>query len=219
MIHNRRVYFDWWGGWWWPSNWLLNNLISYYALESDVNDSHWGITATAIDITWSSAAVFNGSSSYISLNQNRPAATTWNYSINFWFNLDNLTNLYFLLDNAWDNTYQVTGSGGVSGKVLPRYLWGSEAWSTNTLSASTWYMLTFVYNGTNALTYINGTLWKTDTKGGSSVSTTHLGKRSTTNYFDGNMKHCWLWSKALDATDMTNLYNSWTPLPYGSFTS
>lgn len=99
---------------------------------------------------------------------------------------------------------------------------GGVSWVT---SISTWYMVTCVYNAAagSVAFYVNGvqqgttqTGFSTSIFSGSSpfLVGDRLPAGDPTTNFDGSFDEFGIWSRALTTTEITQLYNSGTPLPY-----
>lgn len=98
---------------------------------------------------------------------------------------------------------------------------------TNT---SAWYHIVVTYDGTASVAgtkmYINGLIETISNSidslsTGTTVSSANfeIGARSVTQETDGLIDEVGIWSRELDSTDVTNLYNSGSGLAYSNFTS
>jgi len=237
MIGVSGMHIEQGGG---ATNGLLTGLESYYKLDESSGalvDSHNSYnTTTENALIYGSTGIindaieFNGSTSYYYYPSGLRDLLTGNFTISFWGYLDALPGSDAFFVNDWSgagrNFYirvlstgvlqATSGDGGVNqdGNVD----------SVTTLSTTTWYHIAVVRDGTNVKMYIDGSYENDATgtyTGGSTSNSLASGKFSpiSAGYLDGKMDEIGFWSRELDSTDITNLYNSGSGLAYGDFTS
>ena len=174
------------------------------------------------DTVWgNSCAVFNGSDSYIQINQ--PTFLTSTITINVWAYKEDWTT------NTSERIISCTESGGwqisldsQSGNQrdyvrLCFYAGGNYRWvyvKRNTLSSG-WHMFTGVYDGTKVYLYIDGVFANsTDASGSITYGNTRLcfgaepgGNTSLDgSYFNGKIADAEIYATALSASDILALY-------------
>lgn len=227
-------------GWWWvtppPSNWLLNDLISYYKMDTNGSfpDAHWSNDWTINGATYTASGKINWGydfdwvNDYVSIPNNVNLDN--DFTIATWFNTDVLdSNLHFIY--TWFKTknislelrgaeslcnFQVTDALSVAHKVSIPY---------SSLSAGTWYHMVWTRSTTDGLElFINWVSIDTDTFtwAWSSLS---LDNRIWAHgslwsrYFNWPIDETGFWQTILTQTQITALYNSWSGLSYDSFTT
>jgi hypothetical protein len=121
---------------------------------------------------------------------------------------------YLHLVNSTTITYHMGPSAGT-----PYPGSGYPTWTISTLSASTWYHIAFVHDGTDVTLYLNGSSQGTKT-GANTANNNFKGNfigigryyaiPGTYNW-DGLIDEVSLFDSALSASDITAIYNSGTP--------
>lgn len=203
---------------------LTTNLVSYYKLDSNSNDSVASNNWTDTSISYvagkiSNAASFNGSSSRI-VWLAKPSTAAGSFSINLWIKV---TTLWTTMSLA---TYGTNAANqniflyiDASSKVNANFYWGVGAViSSTTLTTGTWYMITLTYDGTNLRLYVNSSLestWANITANiGSTYSYIWVDYTNTTFFYNGLEDEIWYWSRTLTLAESQQLYNSWNWLAY-----
>lgn len=217
---------------WWASNWLLNNLVSFYELDSTATDSHWSEDLTATNITWdttikknwSASADANGTTSYLS----RTTTTFASHSVGtiaFWLYPDSVANAQMLFD-YWDanaNRYifvaiRDTWSGNYL-QIVARDKW---AWASPVNWFSTWSRqhVTIVQDGVEPKIYLDWTeetgwsftdstdktAWFTDIVWLDTLSLARYQHNSASWwYYNWRLDDVGIWSSNLDSTKITAL--------------
>ena len=230
-------------------NGLLNSLISYYKMDWDWNDATATNDITPSNVSWVTGKINNGGSFNVTNSQFRtPNITLPNgsspYSINFRVKLNaeittwtrHFTFLWAdatLEDTVYYLNYQYNwGTRRLSYEHY--YNWPETYYavrSNQTLWTTNWTMITMVYTGTAMTLYVN---WSQVATGGgsgtywiSAVATYQKGLTIGAQYVlsaywsraNAIFDEIAYYNRAIIWTDITNLYNSWAWLPYGSFTS
>lgn len=201
---------------------LTDNLVAYYKLDGNSNDSVGSNNGTDTGVSYVSGKInnagsYNGSTSHTAV-PNNSALQLSTGSISFWFNTT--SNL-----SSWRGLVAKQGAFGVflnSGE-LTLYDWGTDLNRASgvTPSINTWHhcVLSFqsgVTNGTKL--YLNGTLIFTTTI---TVSSQSEGVSIAAGNYAGNIQNynglideVGIWSRALSPTEVTQLYNSGAGLQY-----
>lgn len=212
---------------------LTDNLVAYYKLDSNSNDSHGSNHGTDTSISYSAgklsnAADFNGTSSYIDCSTGIDLGSTA-FTLNFWY-YPNVTypDSQYRLTMAKDATGDRQFSMGFAdnGKCYferagTAILGG--AGSGSVVTASAWSMITVYYDATNLYTRINDSANTGPTamtalvvEGGSFT----LGKRVNGGIFmKGSLDGVGVWTRDLSSSEITELYNSGSGLDYPFTTS
>lgn len=222
---------------WWASNGLLNNLLSYYKLDSDATDAHGSNDGTASNISWdtsdyvlgSAAADFNGTSSKIDFAN---YTVNNNASVNLWFQTTSTGTWYMYASRTSnpvpDRFYIYLSSGNV---IFTVWVTGNTA--NSWYNDGNWHMATLTKSGNTIKYYLDAVYtWTfTDTTTINTLVTPALWylRYATTGYFAGSIDEFGVRDTALTDwwVSLTNLAwwqiwylrNSWAWLPYSSFTS
>lgn len=225
---------------WWESNWLLNNLVSYYKADDSWSfpDAHWSNDGTISGATYTAswfinwAYDFDGTNDYIS----HPAPTlTTAATFSFWIKPWTLpTGLRSILSNGPANRYRISnrnnkldvliGNAGIS-DTTP---WADA--QTVAITDNTWQHFVVTYeNWTGIEIFKNGLSSQTSTKWAdinSSWSTSLIACEpdswdtgSLGNFIEAEIDEIWFWDRVLTSDEISDLYNSWAWLPYADFTS
>lgn len=198
------------------------DLISYWAFDETsgtVAEDEHGTDNLTTNATVNAGGKIGTSYQYTSSglwsisNGNFPYASTG--SINYWVYLDSTANA---------QTQQVDkadGFGGLniqvfSGKLYAKVNSGDFLISTTSPSASTWYMITLTWDGSNERLYINGLNEVNRTDGAStSASVLFLGMaEGGTSKLHGRMDEMGIWNSALTPAEVIQLYNGGTGITY-----
>lgn len=211
---------------------LTTGIVSYWKLdESSGNaaDSAGSNTATNNSVTYgagkiNNGAVFNASANFTDSATGFPTGTTsrtvniwWktnalpggvnDYAMFYWgVNSSGQMNLCFL---GWNETANMLGyhGNGADYRVDVDGL----------VTTGVWYMATFVYDGTQAHIYHNGSqigtggnvTWNTGSGNGEIGSGQGGG-----NKWNGMLDEIGIWSRVLSDTEITELYNAGAGLQY-----
>ena len=218
---------------------LLTNLVSYWKLDGNSADSLALNNGTDTSITYGTSygkinqgALFNGTSSYISLGTQSALSLQSNMSISVWINVNTLP-ASGSLNNILSKYSNQTNAGGYdlrlynnSGTQVIEFIVSTgtaiaSALYVYTLSLNTWYHLVATNDGTTSTLYLNGTSVATATIGNpgpSTNSTPNIGcldlVGSFERFFNGDIDEVGVWSRALTSTEVTTLYNGGAGLSY-----
>ena len=220
---------------------LWDGLQAYYTADNTGNDALGTYNGTLTNgATYGTGIINNGFSldgvnDYVNLGDNLDIRLdSWSY--NFWINMDTINRDNSILTksdtgNNWERWWFIVNSSnelefhlqnGTDNATNRKYFK-----STQTLSASTWYMVTIVLDRSDkAYMYINGaseTIISTDGNGTSITNELSswsaydfnltfnccIGAKSTVNQlFDGIIDEVGIWNRELSASEVTELYNS-----------
>jgi len=207
------------------------DLISYWKLDETTgavideqganNGTNNGATRGATGIILNAFDFVTGESDYVDVGQNTMDLTDGNMSINMWIKPDDHTHQYQLFSgnatNGWTSLL-TTGALIGFGKVGV-----AEVYSNDLVLDGEWSMITIVYDGTanQVQFFINGTA---DSGGLDAFSSTFAadidywigGHGVSEYYFNGVMDEIGLWNRSLSNSEITDLYNSGSGLPFFS---
>ena len=201
--------------------------LALYKFEDNANDAEGSYNGTASNVTYATgyidkAAVFNGSSSYISV-PNSAGNNMSTFSVSLWFKISNASALGTLISNglASDNGYYLAVN--VGGPIVFLTSDGNSNTATST-SPSTyadgnWHNVVLAYTavGVGTSTYNiyvdgNSTPVITGSNGkftGTSSQPLTIGKlaNSSIYHLNGSIDQVRIFNRALDAGEVTQLYN------------
>ena len=193
---------------------LTDNIISYYKLDGNSNDSVGSNDGSDTSITYSDAngiinngAGFNGSSSVISvgdIDSNYLTVSAWVKQV-----VGEPTAFVYKWYDGTIRSYRLDATAG-------KYRWeisrdGLETLqvrSTTDYDDGSWVHLVGTYDGTYLKIYYNGSL---ETTSSTLSGTIYNNSESTTigiTAFEGAIDEVGIWSRAITSTEVTALYNS-----------
>lgn len=218
---------------------LSTNLVAYYKLDGNSNDSVGSNNGSDTGITYGSSygkigqgALFNGTSSKIVIG----TSSTFNFertdsfSISAWVNTTTFNNgpiLSKLVNSGSYNGYEVLVVGGnivfLMNNTDPSNGISVSA-TSNTMSTGSWYHVVVTYSGTSLASgvkmYVNGSLCSQsvnfDNLSASILSSVapQIGARPSGNVTNGDLDEIGIWSRALSADEVSQLYNGGAGLSY-----
>ena len=227
----------------WPigsGNDLLTGLDAYYNFEQtsgNIVDIHGTYEGTDnANITYSQTGIidncmsFNGTSSFLELHT--PPRPTTALGVSLWFNTSKTTDNYGGILNNYDSGggYRIRMSyvGSTSQKITITMHNGVSYTEFNTdhtvICDGSWHHLVVSFDGTEVKAYIDNVLkssswaWNETLAYNGANLYAQIGSLFSTNtWFSGMIDEMALFSRALTATDASNLFNSGNGLPYSSF--
>ena len=222
----------------------ISNLVSHYKFDGDATDEtgnhngtassvEFGLNGTDSNVTYAAgkfgnAAVFNGSSSIISVSGQLPSVAS-DYSISFWANPTTIStsgNTIFTNVNA--------GGSAVKGQVsVLFYDYNSVKRLRVYIVTTTGSLATAVYDSTSAIStgtfshivvnidingaptaYVDGSPFSMSFLANTSVSTqgsdTIFGKHQNASFFNGKIDQVRIFDTALTGNQVTDLYTNET---------
>lgn len=210
---------------------LTDNLVAYYKLDGNSNDSVGSNNGTDTSVSYSSSygkinqgASFNGSSSFISLGSGVDSFSDGdkNWTVGMWVNIQAFNLLGSIITfGSRDRGIRVRNDGGNANKI--NFFINSGGLNyidiySSVLSTNTFQYLTFTRSGSTFTAYLNGV---SIGSGSSSVSletsngNTLLGKEKINGrYLNGYIDEVGIWSRALSTDEVSQLYNSGAGLQY-----
>ena len=217
---------------------LTTNLLAYYSLQGNSNDATGnGNTGSDVAITYSTGngkigqgAGFNGSSSQIT------AASTviplGAKTVAYWMKCTNTAAIETLISSGrWDTTADGLGSWHYSGASQPIHFAVRQSSvivdvaSASAVNTGSWVHVACTWDGTTGTNsfkvYFNGSLEgqgtpsSTETVAATGVLTIGAMPNSGNTYwYGGAFDEIGIWSRALSATEISQLYNGGSGLAY-----
>lgn len=210
---------------------LTDNLVSYWKLDSNSNDSVTTNNGTDTDISYATAgklgnsATFNGSSSEILLPSGVSVKGLTAASLSMWFNKTSDPSagqekrLYYESTDAtgfsrW--SVRLNDAGTISIIARDNSSGNGFLATSAALSNGVWYHLCATYDSVsdNLILYINGVAVATNTTSKGAFTNTDaadqitIGNVNNLDYFTGYIDEVGIWSRALTADEVSQLYNS-----------
>ena len=217
---------------------LKSNLVSYYKMDNDWKDAHGDNDGTATTATFSStyklgthSGYFDGGG-YVTLANETSFDFSEDFSYSFWFKLNGSAVWSQILNKRDASDYTAPWQIGYEKRAgqqegLKSFMGSGSAsvqtggTSSNVSSPTSWNHCVFTIEGTTTKLYINGALDATVTFTGTRQANNRpvrIGGSYTygsANYpMDGVMDGVGFWSRAISATEVSELYNGGSGLPY-----
>jgi hypothetical protein len=211
---------------------LTDNIVAYYKLDWNSNDSVGSNNGTDTSVSYvagkiGNAGSYNGTSSKTVIPNSTGLNITGNQiSFSFWINpTATQTNNWILFKGA-DNSqwvYSMWFFSGADMKMCMRLngsttIWSGEVRSSWDVSLNTWTHIAGIYNWSTQKIYINWTeVWSQNYSASLSSNTNDLilwYYFSQSFDFQWLIDEVWIWSRALSSTEITQLYNGWAWLTY-----
>lgn len=219
---------------------LLTNLNAYWSLDAGTGTTAadatgGGATGTLSGSTiptWVTGKVgsfalnFNGTTAYVTMGAPSSTNLTTNFSVAAWFKPSSLTNNnQQILSKGYNGTntqYQLITADNLGDIIFGSYNGTAQGNSTSTAKASvgTWTHAVGTYDTTTYRLYINGVLDQTTVGAGpvSTIRAFEIGAVDINNapgqFFPGSIDEVGVWSRVLNSTDVSQLYNSGAGLAY-----
>ena len=222
----------------WIPNWLRNNLVSYYKMDTNGSfpDAHWSNNGTINGATFTASGKINWGYDFDWINDDVISSTSiwaWNKTVSFWIRWTNnsstadIRQSLKLLDAAWDdeniafsyNHVATTFQSAFNVKNTLNQFFPAKL--STPLLWNNWYFIIWVIDWTNLKAYCNWALEDTTPFTGTlnNPDTMLIWKWWVSSaYYDWLLDELWIWDKALSQTEITDLYNSWAWLSYDNFT-
>ncbi|MCK5450090.1 LamG domain-containing protein [Candidatus Pacearchaeota archaeon] len=214
------------------SSFPSSGLISYYKLDNnDLTDSLEVNNGTNSGTTNASGIIIDGrdfelsEGDYVTLPAIQPSSAV---SVSAWIKAESEGNRMYVIGGdkstvsldgfnlRWNSANTLTIRLGTSSSTY-------TLTSTPTYSSGTWYHVVSTYDGNNIRLYVNGSelsgdsVSATGTINYGGATSTYIGRRiraDLPDYFDGLIDEIGIWNRALNSTEVSDLYNSGDGLTY-----
>lgn len=207
------------------------NLIAYYRLEGNSNDSKNSNNGSDTNITYNASygkynqgASFNGSSSFISLGTGSSFDCDTTVSLVAWIYPTTVSGTKSIIHDATSGAAQGQYALTLSNQIL-NFRWGNGvtaatyATSSNVITtANTWYHVAGVRDGSGYVTlYVNGSSVSGSFTSGSNATAVYSSPQGLSigrygaysgDYFSGYIDDVGIFNSALTAGNITELYRS-----------
>jgi len=177
-----------------------------------------GVTQGVDGLIGATAYSLNGSDGYLNVPTTTYSSGAW--TLNVWFNSDNLSGLHNFVSDADASAnhgfgYLCTYDDG--GNITPRLaFWdnnpGTWRFANTALSTNAWYMATFAYNGSGTIDFYLDAAPDGSGALGTSYDTAELaaiGRRetNTSRYFDGSLAEVMVFDHRLAPSTIQYLHD------------
>ena len=218
---------------------LTDNLVAYYKLDGNSNDSVGSNNGTDSNISYSSAkinngAVFSGSSSKISLGNVLGSTFTSSFTVCAWVKPSSLSSPFGILSKTANNIPKPIdihiGTAGQINVVLGNGgNYGYFSTETNTVSINNEYFIVVTWNGqlnNSSVSVSVNNISKSFTQAasffnvGNGTDNLMFGQRSDNSYVtNGWQDEIGIWSRVLTTDEISQLYNGGAGLthPFTTF--
>jgi len=218
-----------------PSNWLLNDLVSYYKCDTngsfpDIHGSNnWTISGATYTASWKINGWYDFDWVNDSINSNYTPSISA-FTIAGWINSDDSwstkwiysTNTNSWADRKWVNLNTTSGKFQA---LLWTATWAKQIDSTTLVSNSTWYHVWCTYDWTNFRLYVNWSeewtslTWTLSSHYTSLIFWPYYASLPTALIWNWKQDEFWIRDTALTDDNFTDLYNDASWLAYSEFTS
>lgn len=217
--------------------------ISHWTCDETSGVRYDSVTATGNDLVdnntvgYTTGALGNAcdfvasNSEYLSISDaSQTGLESADFTLNYWLKAATST-YYYVIQKAWTTTHTspyssyISGTSGVPslGQIYAGMISGGSAYgiiATSSPSTSVWTMITLRNNGTNYVSLsVNCTEEYGENKGATAYNDGpfQIGRLSNTStYFQGQVDEVSYFDSYLSDSQLCEIYNSGTPLPYTS---
>ena len=196
---------------------LIDNLLSYYNLQTNSNDNFWTRNGTDVWTTYSSWVVLDATTDKVWFADS--VLWTWDFTISFFVNPSSFGSNLAYYSMSWWTSFIIYQPSFDPTKIRVNHNNGTDLFydTTSWLSTSTWAMVTVTRSWDTMTTYIN---WVSSGTG-SGYSGRSMSWSTTEQIWfwilfawAWTYKYLWIWKRALSWSEITQLYNSWSWLSY-----
>lgn len=181
------------------------------------------ITATVRIIANNFAMDFNGTDDYISAGNDSSLEITGNFTISVWTKLNTMTGYRRIIGKTNSGNSRANYGLGLFQGYKPGVIANATGtWFTNysstPLSTGVWHHLVGIYDGSNFILYVNGSLDNSTSVSGFNIATAAsqtsgddllIGALpNNTENFNGDMDEVAIWNKAISANAVQEIYNA-----------
>ena len=196
----------------------IPGLVAAYSFNegtgTTVGDSSGsGNMGTVANTTWTTSAkfgnalVFNGSSSFVTINDSGSLHLTTGMTLEAWVNPSTVSSAWRDVIYKGNDIYYLEGTSDNSSRPAGGGTWGSlPVYGAAALTTNTWAYLALTYDGANLRLYVNGTQVATQARTGNIASSTNPlqigGDSIYGQYFQGTIDEVRVYNAALTATQI-----------------
>jgi parallel beta-helix repeat protein len=213
-------------------HWNLDEATGQYAIDSSGNDNNGtlmpfypGNAPTRTNGISGNALEFDGVDDYVGCGSNASLRPTTEITVSAWVNIDTFGNYECIVANGWDTG--TTESGyfltAFSPNLIRFYITTNTmglVYVSVTTTADSWHHVVGTYDGANLKLYIDGTEKSSLAVNGNIDWSPipyelYIGRYLDDNElynFDGTIDEVSVWSRALNVTDIDNLYHAVGPV-------
>lgn len=212
--------------------------IAYYRFDETSGTAVSDATGAGLTGTWSGTlsgqwgtgkvrgcGVFNGSDRIVTVTDVAALRFTTGMTLSLWL-APSATQAAFATPIGKNGSYWLEHSSTANSN---QYTWfvnngaDRQVGGYVTLTAAAWTNLVLTYDGTTAVSYVNGVLSQSQAVTSPLATNTNnfvLGNRvGFTRFYNGSMDEVGLWARALSADEISSLYNAGTGSTYGMLAS
>lgn len=198
---------------------LVDNITTYYKMDtnsgSTLVDSVSSNDGTISGALWTAGKI-NSGLFFDGINDQVTTYTTAQedpFTWNVWVNKNTSTGVRLAMAQ---DTGGPDNAIGVSGNNVFFRVRGGTAYTGMALPLGEWVMMTLTYDGSgNARAYVNGSLVASVTVGAQTGNhLIYIGSRNVDNFWVGNLDEVGIWTRALTADEISDLYNNNEGLQY-----
>ena len=217
----------------------ITNIYNYGAPQTSytVTPTAWykldkTSTFTGLNPNWHSALNLDGNNDYIDFGADSTLEITGNFTISTWVNLETMSGYRRIIGKANSNNTRANYGLGFFGGNRPGVIANATGswftnYSANPLSTGVWHHLVGVYDGSNFILYVNGSLDNSTSVSGFNIATAASATSgdslligqipSGIENFKGSISNTAIFKQAISAEDVKYLYNGGTPQTNISF--
>jgi len=215
--NNGKIRVEEWATW---TEDLNSGLISYYKFDETSGTTpqdSYGTNHLTTNATVNAVGKIERAIEYTNTNNLYTKGNSFPFSstgsLSWWFNSDDVGNGNTIFDEQ--------NTGGIhaqifGGKVYAAVDNGAFLISSSSPSTGTWYHIVMTWDGTNERLYFNG-VNQANLSGGSDTATANLiigASRAGINPFDGEIDEVGIWGRALNVSEVQQLYNGGDVMTY-----
>ena len=174
-----------------------------------------GIVVQPVNNTYS--LDFDGTNDYLSISGSSDLSISGDLTISLWFKADSFSNFEYIFRLTSNNATGTDRMLGISSSKLSgnTYASGFGTLGNTTLSTGTWHHAAVVYSGGSFILYLNGSPDSSSISATMATVTyteTQIGKSYNSEYFDGLIDEASVFNSALDAGNISTIYNDGSPI-------
>ncbi len=200
---------------------LTTNLINYWKFDEssgNASDLIGGVTLTNSNVTYvagkiNNGASFNGTSAQFSGTGG--SSLSQPFSLQAWIKPIGGTYIMAFRNAGNNQNYDINLDVGSHVQVgTYNGSGGDSITSSTTVSASNWYHIVAVFNGASSALYVNNVAYTGTINALTCGTQWYFGANAGASWYSGLIDECAVWTRALTATEVSQLYNGGAGLAY-----